>query len=87
MPVRMIDGDQDLPVGKFLLGPLVGGPDRSVTIDQEDNEGEAIDSGDIRDLDERKIEVLGVAQIRPGETRQKERPEILEGNPEEREPG
>ena len=50
-------GNQDLPVGKSLLGPLVKDQIED-GVYEEDDEREAIDSGDVRNLYERKIEVL-----------------------------
>jgi hypothetical protein len=46
-------------------------------IDEKDDEGEAIDSGDICHLDKKEIEILGVAQIGPRKACEKERAEIF----------
>jgi hypothetical protein len=51
-------------------------------IDPEDDEGKAIDSCDLCDLDKGEVQVLRVAQDRPGKPGQEERPEIFQGDPE-----
>jgi hypothetical protein len=46
-------------------------------IDEKDDEGETIDSGDICHLDKGEIEILGMAQIGPRKACKKERAEIF----------
>jgi hypothetical protein len=53
-------------------------------VDPQNDEREAIDSRDICDLDQGKVEVLGMAQIGPGESAHEERPDIFERDPQER---
>jgi hypothetical protein len=46
-------------------------------IDEKDDEGETIDSGDICHLDKREIEILGMAQIGPWKACEKEGAEVF----------
>ena len=52
-------------------------------VDPDNDEGESIDPRDIGNLDQRKIEVLRMAEVGPGETGHEKRPEIFERDPEE----
>jgi len=51
-------------------------------IDQEDDKRETIDPSDVRHLNEREVEILGVAQVCPRKAGQKKRTEIFEGHPQ-----
>jgi len=70
------DGDSHLFQRKGSFGPLVKHSEE-YGIDEKDDKGEAVDSGDICHLDEREIEILGMAQIGPWKPCEKERAEVF----------
>ena len=75
--------DDDLSIGEDLPFPLMKDRIKS-RIDQKDNKRDAVDSRDICHLDQRKIEILRITQVRPGEPRQKKGTKIFQGDPEDR---
>jgi hypothetical protein len=53
-------------------------------VHQQDGKGKAVDTGDIHYLNEGEVEILGMAQARPWETGEEERPNVFQGDPEKR---
>jgi hypothetical protein len=77
------DRNEGLSKGESSFLPVVN--DRiECGIDQEDEKGRAIDPCQVCHLDKRKVEILRIAQVRPGKSREKERAEVFQSHPEDR---
>jgi hypothetical protein len=70
----------DLSDGKDFFRPVAKDPEEG-GIDQKDDKRETIGSSNICHLDKRKVEILRISQVRPGESGQQKGAEVFQGNP------